>query len=119
MKKFLCFCSVIASVLVLSSCTKSEVEADEYFVRYVSDGLSGAYNATYSDETGNAISLSSIDGETFERTIGPVKEGYIANFSIYRHLNGKSASVRIEVKKNNAPFVVKKEGTNGVRYTIE
>lgn len=115
MKKFLCFCSVIASVLILSSCTKSEVEADEYFVRYVSNGLSGRYYATYSDEEGNEISLSSITGETFERIIGPVEKGYTAKFSIPR----ENATVRIEVKKNNAPFVVKKEGPDGVQYTIE
>lgn len=119
MKKFLCFCSIIASVLFLGSCTESTIGEDEYFVRYVSDGLAGKYDTTYSDESGNEISLKSIEGDTFERIIGPVNQGYIAKFSIYSHLNGRRAVVRIEVKKNNAPFVVKKEGSDGVQYTIE
>lgn len=119
MKKFLCFCSIIASALVLSSCTENTIGADEYFVRYISNGLSRRYDVTYSDEVGNEICLRSIVGETFERIIGPVEKGYTAKFSVKNATYGENATVRIEVKKNNAPFVVKKDGIDRVQYTIE
>lgn len=97
---------------------KAETE-DVYFVKYASNGLSGRYNATYTKEDGKSTSLQSIAGSDFERTVGPVEKGFKASFTITLNTGGYGA-VRIEVKKNDEPFLVKKESTyGGVSYTIE
>ena len=89
-----------------------------YFVKYCSEGLSGRYDAQYRDESGKTVGLQNIAGSEFERTIGPVEKGFECFFSIT--LPYSQASVRIEVKKNDEPFLVKKESTFGrVTYTIE
>lgn len=130
MKRILLFCIIVLSSACLLSCTKGSNEGngnaengdtiteDVYFVKYASDGLSGRYDASYTDENGRQVSLQSIAGETFERTVGPVKKGFKATFSITRDYT--QAAVRIETKKNDEPFLVKKESTYGsVSYTIE
>lgn len=134
MKKLFFLVSVtVATLMVLSSCTKGtqpeegEPEATaevEYFVKYVSNGLSRRYNVNYTDANGANVSLRDIAGENFERTVGPVSKGFKAFFSIQGdYLN---PAVRIEVKKGNNPFVVKAESASysssvgaSVSYTIE
>ena len=125
-------------VIALVSCTPSAATADEnditdsaedlYYVKYASNGLEGTYSATYTDESGKSVSLSSIKGADFERTIGPVSTGYKANFHIMSTLNYTTISLRIEIKKGNDPFVVKNEAVRtssgspcmcSVSYTIE
>lgn len=121
-------------ILSLSSCTKPENNTDiqevEYYVKYASEGLNGngiyAYEASYTDETGKQRTLSNQSADCFERTIGPVKYGFEARFSIsVKNTNDtRGRAARIEVKKGENPFVVKAErsterGGVGVTYTID
>lgn len=113
-------------IVFYSSCSnKTTIEPEptpnvesEYFVKYCSNGLSGRYDAQYTDENGESVYLRNIAGNEFERTIGPVKKGFKCSFSITQ--NYSQTTVRIEIKKDNEPFVVKGESTFGsVTYTIE
>ena len=105
-------------------------EEEIYYVRYASDALSQSYyyNISYTTEDGNSTRLSDIKADKFERTIGPVTSGFEAKFSIACNAtNNTSIAIRIEVKKRDSPFVVKKESvragmgniSSSVVYTIE
>lgn len=135
MKRFTYFV-IIFFVSLFTSCTPNLVEDNEntenteevYYVKYASNGLQGTYNASYTTEKGTSVGLTNIKGEDFERTIGPVSKGFVASFHIMSTLNYTTIAVRIEVKKGNDPFIVKKEAVHtssgsaaycGVSYTIE
>jgi len=134
MKRFLV--ALIGFIAIVASCTPSPAVNNEenggaedvYYVKYASNGLEGTYSAHYTSEDGKSIGLPNIKGADFERTIGPVSKGFKAQFSIMSTLNYTTVSVRIEVKKGNEPFIVKKEAVRtssgsacscGVEYTIE
>lgn len=136
LKKFLSSFTLGLALLALSSCSDDIINNEEpgetvesvYYVKYASNGLEGTYNASYAAETGKSISLSSLKGADFERTIGPVSKGFKANVSISSTLQYTTVAVRIEVKKDDGPFVVKKENAHtssgyacscGASYTVE
>ena len=105
-----------------------ETQEDVYYVKYASNGLEGTYSVYYTSEDGKSVSLENIKGADFERTIGPVSKGFKAGFNVRSTLNYTTVAVRIEVKKGNEPFIVKKEAVNtstgyacscGVTYTVE
>lgn len=110
--------------------TDSPTSEDVYYVKFASNGLSSGnyYNITYTTEDGTSTRLSSIPGGDFERTIGPVTEGFKSEFTVECNASYPTTiAVRIEVKKNDNPFTVKKETvragtgrvTSSVTYTIE
>ena len=123
--------------LCFTACSKSNAGSDtpdgqsEYYVKYASDGLGGGtgiyqYNVSYTDEKGEQKSLSNMTADNFERTIGPVSVGFKATFriSVANMNDTRARAARIEVKKDNSPFVVKAENTSqkggvSVSYTIE
>ncbi len=125
------------SLVAVVGCSKSKPEEQTnfpetpdvvYYIRYVSNGLEGTYSADYTSENNETVRLSNIKGADFERTIGPVSKGFKANFGIRSTLNYTTVAVRIEVRKGNEPFMVKKEAvstSNGyacscsVSYTVE
>ena len=122
--------SVLLLLIVLfpfASCNKGTTSPDGaepskesvYFVKYCAEGLRGDYDASYRNEKGEGISLTKIQGSEFERTIGPVGKGFESSFSIRSYLNGVTFTVRVEVKKDDEPFLVKKEGVGYVSYTID
>ena len=133
---FLFFSSLGLLLLTASSCSKEntvdcnfpETPDAVYYIRYASNGLEGTYSADYTSENNETVRLSNIKGADFERIIGPVSKGFKANFGIRSTLNYTTVAVRIEVRKGNEPFMVKKEAvstSNGyacscsVSYTIE
>ena len=136
-KKLLLLFSLGLAIFVSYSCTpessmdnNTEDVEEIYYVKYASDELSTSnyYNITYSTEDGSSFRLSSIKGGDFERTIGPVSEGFNAEFKVECSASYPTTiAIRIEVKKGESPFVVKKEsiraGTGSVSavvsYTIE
>ena len=97
-----------------TSATNSE---DVFFVRYIGKS---APMVTYTNEKGGKISLTnpSTEDGVFDRTIGPVYKGFSCTFSMDTG-TGTKLPVRIEVKRNDEPFVVKVEGNNRVSYIIE
>lgn len=110
--------------------TDSSVSEDVYYVKYASDGLSRSYyyDVSYTTEEGNSIHLPDIPGGDFERTIGPVSKGFKSKFTISCNSSYPTTiAVRVEVKKNDNPFTVKKETVSAgggyvissVSYTIE
>ena len=136
--------SIIASLLFafplcVIACSKSATESDssekqtdsEYYVKYASDGLNGngiyEYNVSYTDEQGDNKSFSNMTSDSYERIIGPVPAGFEASFRIWvaNTNDTKTRAARIEVKKDDGPFVVKVEksgkgfGGVSVTYTIE
>ena len=134
--KRLIFLLIIVLPLCFTACSKTPSESNppdsksEYYVRYASDGLGGSgiyvYNVSYTDETGKQKTLSNMTADNFERTIGPVAVGFKASFSIsIANTNDtRSRAARIEVKKDDGPFVVKAENASArggvsVTYTIE
>lgn len=105
---------------------EKEAEVVQYFVKYASDGTSGKYSVSYTDETGKRQSFSNMSGENFERVVGPVSKGFEAAFSITPQVTSAIFNARIEIKKGCDPFVVKTEkvGSTGgyalsVTYTVE
>ena len=124
--------------LCIIACSKTPTEngqevnqpESEYYVKYASDGLGGTgiyeYNVSYTDEKGEDRSFSNMTADSFERTIGPVSKGFKASFRIWvaNTNDTRTRAARIEVKKDNNPFVVKAEqakrgGGVSVSYTIE
>lgn len=97
----------------------SSIEEDIFFVKYISDKPIGT--ASYTNEEGKTITIRNVTGSNgvFERTIGPVYSGFKCSFSMDRGTGINDLPVRIEVKKNDQPFVVKVEGIGRVSYTIE
>lgn len=129
---------IIVLPLCFTACSKSPADNEtpvnpqesEYYVKYASDGLGGngiyQYNVSYTDEKGQEKSFSNMTADNFERTIGPVSEGFKASFRIWVNNtnDSRARAARIEVKKDNNPFVVKAEnatqkGGVSVSYTIE
>ncbi len=135
MKKIICLLLIVLP-LCFTACSKSNVNGDspkgqsEYYVKYASDGLGGTgiyvYNVSYTDEKGEQKSLSNMTADNFERTIGPVSVGFKASLHIWvnNSNDSRARAARIEVKKDNNPFVVKAENASeragvSVSYTIE
>lgn len=126
----------LMTCISIVGCTKDNTqEGDgntevEYYVKYASDGLNWnsiyPYTATYTDATGKTIKLENQMSDSFKRTVGPVSKGFEAKFGV-SSANGndnRPRTVRIEVKKGDAPFVVKAENSSprlgvGVEYTID
>lgn len=130
---------LIVLPLCFTACSKSPVDNEtpvnpqesEYYVKYASDGLGGGtgiyqYNVSYTDEKGEQKSFSNMTADNFERTIGPVSVGFKASLRIWvnNSNDSRARAARIEVKKDNNPFVVKAENASqkggvSVSYTIE
>ena len=114
---------LIVIPLCFTACSKSPADNEtpeksresEYYVEYVSEGLGGngiyQYNVTCTDEKGEQKSFSNMTADNFERTIGPVSEGFKARFRIWVNNtnDSRARAARIEVKKDDNPFVVKAE----------
>lgn len=127
------FKTLLSVVLILSftSCGKDtpvspetpgqEPAAVEYYVKYCIDQGGGRGNVSYKKEDGSLAYLENIVIGSFERTVGPVQKGFEASLSAMSTSAGNQLNGRIEVKKGEAPFVVKKEGivTYGLTYTID
>ena len=127
------FKTLLSVVLILSftSCGKDtpvspdtpgqEPAAVEYYVKYCIDQGGGRGNVSYKIEDGSTTYLNNIVIGSFERTVGPVKKGFEASITAQSTSAGNQLNGRIEVKKGDAPFVVKKEGivTYGLTYTID
>ena len=90
---------------------------DTYFIRYIADRAIGIIS--YTTEDGDRQSLTTNSYTKFERTIGPVYTGFSCSFTVDRGTGVRDIPVRIEVKKNEEPFVVKVEGIHSVSYKIE
>lgn len=91
---------------------------DVYFVKYVCDRAYGT--ARYTNEEGKSVTSPTVySGGSFERTIGPVAKGFKSSVTVDRGTGVRDLPVRIEVKRNNEPFVVKIEGICSVSYVIE
>lgn len=138
MKRILGFL-LIALPLCIVACSKSpnEIEQEvnqpesEYYVKYASDGLNGngiyEYNVSYTDENSETRSFSNMTSDTFERIVGPVTKGFEASFHIWvaNTNDTRTRAARIEVKKDDNPFVVKAESSGkgyggvSVSYTIK
>ena len=104
--------------LNISNDTEDSIE-DVYFVKYISDCPIGT--ASYTNEKGKTITIRNVTGSNgvFERTVGPVYSGFKCSFSMDRGTGVYDLPVRIEVKRNEEPFVIKVEGIHRVTYTIE
>lgn len=118
---------LVLAIITLMGCNKEninipnveEVTENVYFVRYISDRPIGT--ASYTNEEGKTITIRNVTGTNgfFERTIGPVYSGFKCSFSMDRGTGVYDLPVRIEVKRNEEPFVIKVEGIHRVTYTIE
>ena len=126
-------------VLCAAACSKSETSLNEgdsiikqsvYYVKYASDGLSGnginAYNVSYTNEKGEEMSFYYMTSDSFDRVVGPVSAGFVANFRIWvaNSNDTRTRAARIEVKKDDGPFAVKAEQTGvgpsgvSISYTL-
>ena len=126
----LSFCAISCSKESANKETYDKPSESVYYVKYASEGLGGSgheFNVSYTDQTGKEQSFSGLAADSFERVIGPVSVGFIANFRIWvKNTNDSwTRAARIEVKKDDSPFVVRIEkagtGSAGVslKYIIE
>ena len=119
---------LLAALFLTMSCSKdpqSDTPSDSgdkiediYFVKYICDKAYGT--ARYTNEEGKSVTSPSVyNGGSFERTIGPVAKGFKSSVTVDRGTGVRDLAVRIEVKRNDEPFVVKVEGICSVSYVIE
>ena len=122
-------------LIFAASCSKEipVVNDASYYIKYASDGFASynKYVVSYTDETGETVRLSDFRGDDFERTVGPVSKGFKAEYSITctsSQYTNIAIGLRIEVKKDDGPFVVKKDAVKesigfdckaSLTYTIE
>jgi len=117
--------ALFLSVILLFGCKKEKEESikeDEYFIRYEIKSTSQPYvgvklNITQSNENNENIQ-EIIKTGNWERTIGPVKKGYIANLRAEKN-NWKGEdeyhlkiTLSVSVSKNGMPFTHKKTDDN-------
>ena len=118
MKKFVL---LIISIIAFYGCeTENGNNEDIYFVKYASE-KPGAM-ISYTNENGEQVYITRTGGSgdsTFERVVGPVYKGFKCYLSMDNGTGINNQPVRIEVKRNNEPFVVKVEGVAYVTYTIK
>lgn len=120
MKRIILFLTFIFTALGCTpeSISTSNKSDDIFFVRYVSD-KPGAI-VYYTNELGENIRTTGAAGNgVFERIVGPVYKGFQCSFRMDNGTGINNQPLRIEVKRNDEPFVVKVEGTASVKYTIE
>jgi len=112
---------------ILAGCKKdANVNAnnDEYYVKYVVKSSSSPYygvklNTNITNESNQNIQ-SVISTGDWETTIGPVRKGFVANYSVSKSsTSGNSVdnflkmTLSISVSKNGGPFAQKKYDDNG------
>ena len=117
--------TLIVSILLYCSCSSSTddiipeqpaEQEDVFYIHYVvncvSDNPNGVKEIHVGTGTGNHITQLPAGKESkWEATYGPIKSGANAYVSCQSEdkNDGSIFYARIEVKKNNAPFVLKKE----------
>ena len=122
MKKILSIILVSVLAFSLTACEgfNNPDKNDEYYVKY---SISSSFyyfgsikyvdvNGTKHDRTGdyNRTSLK------WEVIVGPVNKGFNSHVSYSR---GRANIVKIEVSKNNGPFVLKASGDKSASYMID
>ena len=91
---------------------------DEYYVKYSID-VTGPYQhfwkISYADVNGTKTSNDGNSAKHWTVTIGPVNKGFRASV---KNAMGTGMN-KIEVSKNNSPFVLKASGEDCASYTID
>ena len=124
MKAFKFILALLATLVLTMSCSKEQQlnapfdnTEDIYFVKYICEKAYG--KASYVNEDGKGVTSPTVyTGGSFERTIGPVAKGFKSSVTVDRGTGIRDLPVRIEVKCNDGPFVVKAEGICSVNYII-
>lgn len=95
-------------------------QQDEYYVKYsISSSFYYFGSITYADVNGTNNDRTGDYNRTslkWEVIVGPVKKGFRSHVSYSR---GNANTVKIEVSKNNGPFVLKANGEKSANYTID
>ena len=108
MKKIFITLGIVSLILLIVSCTKTEIE-DSYYVQYTVSTMSSG-PAGYSLFTVKDVG-SNLRQSDFPVTHGPVKKGYVANIK-WSTATGYYAKATISVSKNGEPFVTKATSSN-------
>ena len=97
----------------------STQQQDEYYVKYtISSSFYYFGSITYADVNGTKNDRTGDYNRTslkWEVIVGPVKKGFNSHVSYSR---GSANIVKIEVSKNNGPFVLKASGDKSASYII-
>ena len=97
----------------------STQQQDEYYVKYtISSSFYYFGSITYADVNGTKHDRTGDYNRTrlnWEVIVGPVKKGFNSHISYSR---GSANTVKIEVSKNNGPFVLKASGDKSASYII-
>lgn len=98
----------------------STQQRDEYYVKYtISSSFYYFGSITYADVNGTKNDRTGDYNRTslkWEVIVGPVKKGFNSHVSYSR---GSANIVKIEVSKNNGPFVLKASGDDRANYIID
>lgn len=98
----------------------STQQQDEYYVKYtISSSFYYFGSITYADVNGTKNDRTGDYNRTslkWEVIVGPVKKGFNSHVSYSR---GSANIVKIEVSKNNGPFVLKASGDDSANYIID
>lgn len=98
----------------------STQQRDEYYVKYtISSSFYYFGSITYADVNGTKNDRTGDYNRTslkWEVIVGPVKKGFNSHVSYSR---GSANIVKIEVSKNNGPFVLKASGDDNANYIID
>ncbi|MBO5674015.1 MAG: hypothetical protein J6S09_06985 [Paludibacteraceae bacterium] len=98
----------------------STQQRDEYYVKYtISSSFYYFGSITYADVNGTKHDRTGDYNRTslkWEVIVGPVKKGFNSHVSYSR---GSANIVKIEVSKNNGPFVLKASGDDSANYIID
>ncbi len=101
--------------LLMASCEKDNAE---YYVKYSiksANFMEYFSDIYYADVHGIVMCEMGHSIRQWEVTVGPVKKGF--NAHVQNAVGG--GNNKIEVSKNNGPFVLKASGTNSATYMID
>ena len=105
---------IVAIVIINFSCSKSETNNEEYYVKYEVNSSTiyyGTLSVVLKSENNQSIAITTNTSAHWEGVIGPVKKGFEANVSVSENGNnyGKlKLFTQISVSKNGSPFALKK-----------
>lgn len=104
---------ILVSMPLLTACDNDDEPLQDYFVNYtVTFDPEKQVDINYTGADGkNQIVQTKNENGKFQTTVGPVKKGFEAELVVSYSNGGPAASLQIDVKHGEEPFVTKAQSS--------